>query len=230
MWTQYTYKTFVSCGALLLLGLFAAPQVRAEILIDDFTDVDAPDPWPQTIGTGMQTVVEGPGLVDVIDGWRSTTLAGTADIPGVAELRVGVFPEALEGMLDYAATAGYDGELTLLYDAGGDGLELDLTDENAVLVELIAYDAPDSTPMPITLTLTDDTGDMFSATVDATGPGTILIPFTDSPPFSTAAVTSIELFFDAPTAADFRVDSIVAVPEPAALALLAIGPFLLRRR
>ncbi|MGN6369105.1 MAG: PEP-CTERM sorting domain-containing protein [Phycisphaerae bacterium] len=100
----------------------------------------------------------------------------------------------------------------------------------------MSYDFADSTPLQVTVTLTEQTGPSTSvstfgsASISGTGVQTVMV--NSFSPVALAKVDAIKVDFAAPAGGDFRVDSIsvTQVPEPASLGVMGVGALALLRR
>jgi hypothetical protein len=119
---------------------------------------------------------------------------------------------------------------------GGTDLNADFRGYQSVDVSLLSFDQPNSAELFVSLIFTSSSVGPIATLVGGeftTGPGAQVISISLAGASSTLLgdVDGIRVLFGAPTAADFRVDSIVAVvPEPAStLAALFAAGWLLRR-
>jgi uncharacterized protein (TIGR03382 family) len=210
------------------------------VVIDSFSSVAVDDDgdsfWPlMQHELGSVTVVE-TGLTGVLGGVRNTTATfSSATFPGIDFIQTAIVPE-FGVILDYAASAGADGELALLYDGGG-SLDIDFSQELSIELEFADFDFAFGAPMPVTITLNDGTNSAsLTKSLNSAGPHDLsfaLNEFAGIGGLNLASLSSITVGIDPGTAADYRLTNIstVTIPAPGALVLLAAGALTgLRRR
>jgi len=194
------------------------------------------------VGTASDVIET--GLSSVLGGSRITRLtAEDLGIDRLDELQVGVF--ASPGILSYSSSILADGKLELFYDGTTSGspagpsvgnLNVDLSGDAWIEIELLAFDLANGEPMDISITLADgDSTHVLLQSVTTFGRQDVIFRFVDFSEFGSldlSDIDSIAVNFDPGFGADFRVGEIrVAVPEPATLGLLLTGAlFGLRRK
>ena len=210
---------------LLVVALGVSPA-HAAIIIDDFDVVTGA--WPVTRTTVGSTVQNELGIppANTIGGVRSTTVTGDSfAIPGLDNVTTTIVPFP-PSLLDYASTAGADGSLNLLYNAGGGpgGLNANFSAETGLTIDFLLFDHAGGVDLPVTVTLSDGTN-VASLTQLLTSPGAQSL-FFGFPGFAgigsvdMTSLDSLNFFFDAQLAHDFRIDFIgttTNVPEPASV-------------
>lgn len=221
------------CIASIACGIFAC-AAHAASTIDDFsgTQNGANNVLTRTdIGNVSTSEIN---VIGAIGLQRTTQLTGELFVDnGVDVVQAGIFPTP--GVLDYASSAGAEGQLTLLYPNSPGDLNADFSADMLLRIRLTQYDFPTGEPMNIRVTFEDGADQPGrSQTVSTPGAQDVIFPFTMFPmglDFSDIQSVAVE-FFPGP-ATDFRVDDIVtAVPEPTSLALLlcASAAMIVRRR
>jgi len=214
---------------------FTASTVSADIVIDDFSDVDDPNPWPVVVDTVGSTDVDETGLTGVIGGSRfSTITADSLDDPDIDDIQVTVATN--NGRLDFASSAGAEGSLSILYDNNGSGLSTDFSGEQHIVLPFLLFDSANNTPLDVTITMVDDEANSINLTRSLNSPGSQLLvfefdQFTRGSTFIFEEVDSIRIDFDGAIATDFRLGAIdTVIPAPGALAVIGLGLFIGRRR
>lgn len=222
-------------AALLVAGTVglgaAAVPASAIVIIDDFSSVSAPDPWPVMLNAEGFVDVNESGI-GALGGTRHTHVeAVNVGIPGLDFLLVTVAAGA--GVFDFNSTVDTDGFVSLLYDGGG-SLNADLSGTSRIELTFTMFDYADSQSMPITVELSDGVN-TASHTLSMTSPGGQVLAFNYADfagigSLDLSAIQSIRFDIDPGIGGDFRISQISAVPAPGALALLGLGLFASRRR
>ena len=232
-----------AAGMLVAVALCGVPAFGAAITIDNFSAATAS--WPLDQNTIGNPEVEnvGPGM-GVLGGVRKTSISNFVPGGGINHVEVGVFPAPAPGFLDFAASVGTAGDLTLRYDAdpNADGLapnlNFDLTASPTIEIVFSYFDYANDEPLDVAVTVRDGVGAVQMESQSLSQVVDFPTLYTMSFDFSTRAGTvdktdidSIDVEFAPGAATDFRIQEIRAVPEPAAAALLALGTlFVVRRR
>lgn len=212
--------------------MLSGVAARGGLVIDDFSDVITPSPWPLIITTPSVIVVSETGLTGAIGGERLTTLSVPfLDLVGLDDVSVSVVSGV--GMLDYTSTVGANGDLRLAYV--GD-FTADFSGDAEIHIDFTGFDLGNISPMVVTVTLW--TGSNFANLthlLTATGAQTTVFGFSEFANISKIDLASVDamLFeFDPGDGGDFRIGGIGSVvPEPATLVLLLAGAgAVLRRR
>jgi hypothetical protein len=214
------------------LALPVSTSHASVIVIDDFSD--APGAWPISLFAPGTTSLTEAGLTGVLGGVRETTVSMTsAANPGLDFLQATIAPAL--GLFDYNSSAGTDGSVSFLYDAGGAGLSAFFANQLGIEIGFTLFDHAGGVPLPVTIVLTDG---MNTATLtqSLTAPGGqtlqfLFADFANIGALGLAYVQSVEVILDAAIGADFRVSQIsTIVPAPGSIALLALAAFVGRFR
>lgn len=217
----------VACAAAGILSVSAfTASADAGVMIDNFTTVASPSPWPVNLtAEGNQTVTES-GL-NTLGGWRETFISATnIGLPGVDFVDVNI--ETGTGLFGYASSSTSEGFVSLLYDAGGAGLNADFAQKAAIQMNFEFFDFANSNPLPITAILSDGVNSA-SHTVSLTSEGAqsamfTISDFADIALLDLASIHSIKFELDPAVSADFQISSIMTVlPAPGAFALLGLA-------
>lgn len=226
--------------ALMVPGLLGiANAADADILIDDFTSIDFPNPWPvsQTdVGNILITEVnQSPVLGDV----RQTSIFGVSFDSESDVLTTSILP--LSGLLAYESTSGANGSLLLRYTGFPSGLNADFSNELGVLIDFsdLGYfgrAAGDGANMPVTVDIFDGTNSAnLTETVLSEGAQSLFFEFnlfSGIGAMNMAAIDRITVFLNPGDDLDFKIDLIktTTIPAPGVLALLGIAGLGSRRR
>ena len=214
-------------------SLLCAVSARGGMVIDDFSAVADPTPWPASITSATVLAKFETGLAGVLGGTRLTTLSGFAfDIEGLDEVRANIVPKF--GVFDYASSVGADGDLRIAYVGV---FEADLSGDAFIQIDFAGFDLGSATPMPVTVTLGHGalTASLTHVLTGA-GPQNVAFNLSEFNNISAVDLTSIDamLFEFGPGAGgDFRIGGISSVvPEPTTLVMLiaGAGAILFRRR
>lgn len=210
--------------AVVSVMLCGGAAARGGLVIDEFSDVSSPSPWPvSTTSLGELAVLE-TGLSGVIGGTRLTTLsADFFDLLGFDDVGTNIVPAA--GQLDYTSSVGADGDLRILY-AGG--FTADFSGDALIQIDFTGFDLGAETPMPVTVTLWQGaTSASLTRVLTEPGPRSVAFDFVEFANIDAIDVGSVDamLFeFDPGTGGDFRIGRIGSVvPEPTTLVLLLAG-------
>lgn len=229
----------IHCGVLAVAaGLIAAGSVASSavagaIVIDDFSSVGNPNPWPVTLNAAGNVFVQETGLT-ALGGTRDTYLEATAvGIPGLDNVQVSVVAAA--GLFDYNSTADTNGYLFMSYNAGGAGLNTDFSGQLGIWIHFTQFDHAGDLPLPVTIHLFDG-AEMAMLTLSLNAPGAQSLFFSFAAfgnigALNMSSIQAIDIEMDPATGADFRISQIITeVPAPGALALFGLAAFGARRR
>lgn len=213
-------RLFVVSAALLLCAVSA----RGGMVIDDFSAVATPNPWPVSITSPTVRPVFETGLSGVIGGTRLTTLSGFVfDIEGLDEIRANIVPNYR--VLDYASSVGGDGDLRIAYVGN---FQADLSGDAFIQIDFSGFDLGTGTPMPVTVIIGHGavTASLTHLLTGA-GPQSVTFNYSEFDNISAVDRTSInamEFRFNPGAAGDFRIGGISSVvPEPTTLVMLIVG-------
>ncbi|MEM7229190.1 MAG: hypothetical protein AAF432_10285 [Planctomycetota bacterium] len=212
-------------------------HASAGIVIDDFTQIGTPDPWPVfTTEQGTTNINEGLfNDANVIGGVRDTFITGDGfDAEGLDSIFVAIAPDVDNGLLDFASSVGAAGSLELVYGFGGNDLNADFSGEAGIEILFDAFDFANAFELGIMVELTSN-GDSQFLTGQLTESGaqtaTLLFDFEEGGVFDIADVDRISIEFDGGIGTDFRIDEIrTVVPSPAAWLVLTTGVIARKRR
>ena len=213
--------------------MLSGVAARGGLVIDDFSDVTSPNPWPVSITSPNVVVVSETGLSGVIGGTRLTTVSVFFfDLVGLDEVRADIVAGA--GMLDYTSSVGANGDLRVAYV--GDFVA-DFSGDAWIQIDFSGFDLGAELPMPVTVTLWNGiTTASLTRMLTEPGAQSVAFHFSDFANIDTVDLSSVDtlLFeFDPADGGDFRIGRIGSVvPEPTTLALLVAGAgaIVLRRR
>jgi len=209
---------------LLLAGsvVGSSPLRAAEGIIDSFQNAVntqfPPGVIQPTVGTTSATDT---GVAGVIGGVRTLTVEATEiDIPSIDDVRAGA--GFLGAFFEYRSTLGADGRATLLYDAGGAGLNAHFMSNQRLEVHVLDADTA-ATPYDVTITLVDTAARTTSVTrtVTAAGPQVVLFPLLEFGAVNVTAIRSISLNVDPSKAGDVRFRLFRIFTPPAAVPMLS---------
>lgn len=220
-------------GAPVLAGLLAAP-VSADIIIDDFSSVGNPDPWPVVVNSITTIHVSELGLSNVIGGTRHSAIRATfLERLGLDFVQAAIVPN-FGMLLDYSSTSGARGDWNLLYDAAGAGLNADFRSITDIVLDFGRFDFANGQPLPILVTLSDGQNQAnLTRSLTAPGPQSaffVLADFQGIHNIDLSRLHSIEVFLDPGIAVDFRLSRVFGVPHPGSLVLLALGTLVVAGR
>lgn len=208
-------------AAVWLLGTSTA---RGGLVIDDFSDVSTPTPWPLSITSPNVLAVTETSLTGVVGGTRLTTLSGFVFLlEGLDRVRATVAPNF--GVLDYASSVGGDGDLRLAYV--GD-FSADLSGDQFIQIDFSGFDLGMGVPMPVTVTIGHGavTASLTHLLTEV-GSQSLAFNFSEFTGISAVDLTSISAMdfrFDPAAGGDFRIGGISSVvPEPTTLVMLVAG-------
>lgn len=219
------------------MSALMASAASAQYLIDDFSDVDDPTPWPVTIDEIATVQIHETGLNHVLGGSRHSTIRATFLAQhGLDYVTAAIVPNF--GMvMDYSSSSGAEGDWNLLYDGDGAGLNADFSNMTEIAVAFDLFDYANNQDMPVTVSISDGNSlASLSLSLDHAGPQTLHFSFSDFDGIGQVDMSSIQgvaVFLEPVLATDFRIGSIGVIPTPGSMALLAMGSFALaggRRR
>jgi len=222
----------VVCAAVgaLSLGVLTSSN-HAALIVDDFTMVGSPNPWPVELFTETSVTIDESGL-NTLGGSRITYVEATdIGLPDVDSVNVNISAGA--GTFGYFSSSDAIGFVSLLYNGNG-SLDADFSGQSAVVLNFSFFDFANSNPLPITVLLSDGTN-TASHTVSLTSAGAQaatfnFADFANIGALDMASIQSIEFELDPGLAADFQIANIVVTPTPGALALLGIAGIIGSRR
>jgi hypothetical protein len=230
----YVMRRTLIAGFLLAAVTLGVSPLSAGQVVDNFDNVGGPNPWPvirTTVGSTL-TIENGLPVLNTIGGQRATTTTGDSfAVPGLDNVTTTIVPFP-PSLLDYATSAGADGSLNLFYNAGGGpgGLNANFSSETGITIDFLLFDHAGGVDMPVTVTVSDGTN-LATLTNLLTSPGAQSVffgfaGFAGIGGVDMSSVDSLNFFFDAQLAHDFRLDFIgttTGVPEPASLAVWGIA-------
>jgi len=224
-------RTVISAS--LLVGMMTAP-VAADVIIDDFSSVGDPNPWPVIVNAvGSVNVFEG-GLSNVIGAARHSIVRATfLEEPGLDFVQAAIVPNF--GMiLDYSSTSGARGDWDLRYDADGQGLNADFSALTDIVLDFGRFDFANGQPLPVLVTLSDGQNQAsLMRSLNSSGAQSLGFAFMDFAGIGfldLGRVQSVSVFLDPGLAVDFRLSRVYGVPSPGSLALLTLGSMVLAGR
>ncbi len=203
----------------------------AGLVVDDFSDVDNPNPWPVSTTIPAVIPVLESGLSGVVGGTRNTTLSALVlDLVGLDEVKTNIVPNF--GVLDYTSSVGGNGELELSYVGPFD---VDLSGDAFIQIDFVGLVLGSKLAMPVTVTVAHGaTTASLTHTLIAPGAQSVEFEFVDFAGIDLVdlgSITTMLVEFDPGAGADFRLSQIQSVvPEPATLVLLLVGAGVVLRR
>lgn len=221
----------VAAGVLSVAGLAGTASAGA-IVIDDFTGVAAPNPWPVNLNTAGTTSINESGL-GVLGGTRDIEIElESVDEPGIGFLQATIAAGA--GLFDFNSTVDTDGHVSMLYNGGG-SLDVDFSSQLGIQFDFAMFDYAGGEALPVMVSLSDGTNSAtHQLSVNAPGPQSLMFDFDDFAGIGSldlSSITSIQFDLDPEIGADFRIAQIATVvPAPGALAVLGLGLMGSRRR
>ena len=201
----------------LLAVSLGAADARA-LLIDDFSSATttAFPPGIMRTSVGSTTVVDGSLMVPrvgVIGGVRELRLDATS-IGANDSVTIGVFTPAT--LADYSSTVAANGRIVLTYNAGGAGLDADLSMLGGIRLRFQSVDAA-APPVAVTVALSDTSAQSGSVmeTIFVPGPQSVDLPLQNGEfaGVDLAHIRSIVVMVDPQVAGDLRFDIIETFPQ-----------------
>jgi hypothetical protein len=197
--------------ALLVTGAIAtlAAIPAGALMIDDFNSGAS-----ATLRRGVRQRRMGSlsandaGLKGVLGGQRRVTVTvESQDAGDLDTVSADIVPGA--GLFGYSSSGGADGRFDLTYDAGGAGLNANLSSESGVLIDIVDADRS-SVPYAMTLVITDRTGRAGTTTKTGTIAGPLQVRFLLSglPRVDLSHVRSIVLTVNPQKAGDLQLNKI----------------------
>ena len=226
----------ISAPIVLLSVLCTGSAAFADIVIDDFSSIDAFNPWPVTQTSPGNMLITEISLGNVLGGVRQTTIFGDSFVSGSDAITVLVNPVA--GILDYDSTLGGDGALALIYSGFPTGLAADFSGDIGIRVDFSSFGFGDNEPFstPVTVALNDGTNNISRTVfVNSAGSQGVFFSFdlfTDIKTFNLATMNRVTVSIDPTFDTDFSIDLIttVTIPAPGALVLFGLAGMGRRRR
>lgn len=226
--------------AVLVAAAWTVGASAAPITIDNFSSAQAA--WPKdqnTIGNPTIETFGGPGT-GVLGNVRKTSIIDYVPGGGLSNVQIGVFPNPAPGFFEFAASVAARGTAVLQYDAdstqagSNPALDLDMMLNDTIEVVFSYFDYANASPLNVVVTVSDGVGQESEAQAlnqIVTAPTTKTLSFTFAGlGLDFSDIDRVTVAFESDYAADFRVQEIVATPEPAVAALLAVGALLVVRR
>ncbi len=217
----------------VVLYVATCGMANAATIIDDFSQ-GAFSVTVYVNGSGATTQQP---VANVLGGMRYAGIAvpaGGIQIEHLDNVQFSSFPAV--GVLNYESSVGADGTAGLRY-YNDDQFIGDLSAALFIQIDFSLVDLGLGGPMDVTVSLEDgaDNTAALLQTITTAMPQSLVFPFaafSGIGGLNLADLHEVDILFDPGQAADFRVTQIIAdVPEPAALALLALGTLsVLRRR
>lgn len=223
-------------GLVLALAV-AAPAVAAPVVVDEFVAVPGPTSWvidlvdpdPTAVTTAHGSILGGERelAIDVVGPAGLVSASGTVD----------------DGTLLHGSFGSSPATLSLLYDGPGAGSlgPIDLSGLSKFVLDFLFIDTDAAPSVDLLIELSSPGGGAAYAgpLLPSAGPVTETVPFSAFLAFggfSFAAIDSIKISFNGVSLvpnADFQLDRVSIVPEPASWVLGALGLaglFIIRRR
>lgn len=230
----------MGCAVLIAAAAWTVAASAAPITIDNFSSAQATWPKDQSeIGNPTIETFLGPGT-GVLGNVRKTYINNYLPGGGLSNVQVGVFPNPAPGFFEFAASVTAQATPVLQYDAddtqagSNPALNLDMTLNDTIEVVFSYFDYANAAPLNVTVTVSDGSGqtsDTQALNQVVTFPTTQTLSFTFAGlGVDFSDIDRVSVAFDSDYAADFRVQEIVATPEPAVAALLAAGALMMVRR
>lgn len=203
-WPTLRFVASVTC---LLIG---TPALG--VVIDDFKSGASPTA-PRAVShrrIGTMSATD-PKLSGVIGGVRRVSVTVTSlQIPDLDTVTADILPGL--GVFDYASSNGADGRVDLTYDAGGGGLNADLSKEKAIVVDVAETDSS-AVPYTVSVKLSDASGRSVDSTQSVSSPGPRQLQFllTSFKTLNLRNVRSIALGINPGRAGDFQLNQVRTV-------------------
>jgi len=217
-----------------LIGMLAVGANAASFIIDTFSDVGAPNPWPMTTTTVQVMHAEESSLPTVIGGRRDTRMNVTAVYGGISEqftVSGGIFSSAMtdQGQAVTELSYGlYQNAAVSPWTVGptGSATDADWSGETGILMIIPAVDLNGQVQVKI-----NAGGNEYTQAFPISGPGNLPIPFASFGAGLVADlgdVDGVSFAFSGPIAWDVSVDMIRSykeenIPEPFTMALMGLG-------
>lgn len=199
------------CAIALAAGAsLMATTAKANTVIDSF-NVPAAGTVLSTNGNATQTT-GGLAVSDVIGGVRKVSIDATSGAGDDPILSVRVNRNGAKGAVTLNSDDGISGNFTFDYGTAGD-LAANMTGSNQFWIKFLKADA--GATMKMTLTDLDSTSTV--TLLEPSGPHTTVIPFSSFSGIDFSHVKAVELKILGGDSYDARIDSITAVPAPAAV-------------
>lgn len=204
-------KTNALCAIALAAGAsLMATTAKADTVIDSF-NVPAAGTVLSTNGSASQ-VTGGLAVGDTIGGVRSVSIDATAGGGDDPILSVRVNRSGAKGAATLNSDDGISGNFTFNYGTAGD-LAANMIGSDKFWIKFLKADAGATMKMK----LTDLDSSATVTMLEPSGPHTTVIPFSSFSGIDFSHVSAIELKIQGGDSYDARIDSITAVPAPAAV-------------
>jgi len=225
------YHIVVAAGLCTLVCAATATPAPA-VLIDDFQEATNTKSIPPTQVTetvqGSSTSATDTGLPGVVGGVR--TVVVSASLIGDPSEYVNAGVDTFSTAICYNSTDNADGSVALIYDKGGLGLDLDLSEESGLLLIPLGVDPGSGTgEISYTLTLEDSVHNVVSSSITNTEVciGTschpIHIPFANFLGIDLRHLFRVTLTLDPSPAADVALATVVTYGSHLGTPLLSPG-------
>jgi len=226
------------CMAAFAVALCLSAHAAADIVIDDFTSVGAPNPWPAGQSAPGNNLITEVSLANVLGNVRQTTVFGQSFESGGDLVTVSI----AAGRLSYASSGGADGAMGLFYTGFPAGLGLNMTNELGVQLDFAAFGFVgrgdgEGGSANVTVDIFDGSQNAnMSQMIGGFGPQSMvfnLTEFSNVGSLDLSHINRITVSIDPlGSDVDFELDRIftITIPSPGAIAALAVAGLLSSRR
>lgn len=223
-------------AATLAVVMYLCSAATADIIIDDFTSVGDPNPWPASMSSPGNNLITEVGLGDVLGGVRQTTVFGETFESGGDVVSATI----QGGLLEFTSSAGADGALSLFYTGFPSGLNADFSTEIGIQLDFASYgfagrSSGDGIPAEITVDIYNgSTAANHSQTIGGFGPQSVFFDFSlfsGIESINLGAISRVVVSIDTQgNDIDYQLDTIRTIPGPGGLVLIALAGVGARRR